>query len=214
MRILPMGGARIVPADRIDEAVAVLRAGGVVVLPTDTVYGIGALPGDARAVARAFRAARRPAEGPLPVLIATEDALPKVAAAAPAAARRMARAFWPGPLTLVLRRAPSLRGLGQDEGALVAVRVPDHAVAREVIVAAGGALVVVGVGPAGRPPACTAAAAARAVGRGVDLILDGGASPGGAPSSLVDCSFERPRLLRAGAIPAERLARAAMVRFL
>lgn len=202
--------APIVPAERVDAAVTVLRTGGLVLVPTDTVYGIAAMPGDARAVAQAFRATGRTPDGTLPLLLANRLHLSRVAAAVPAAAQRLADAFWPGPLTLLLRRAPGLRGV--DTGELVAVRVPAHQAICTLLEAAGGVLVVVSAGRARTPPQ-TAAEAAATLGRRVRLILDGG-TPGGTPSCLVDCSQERPRLVREGAIPAARLARAAMVRFL
>jgi L-threonylcarbamoyladenylate synthase len=208
---VPRASAPIVPFERIDDALSVLRSGGLVVLPTDTVYGVAGLLGDARAVQRTYRAAGRTADGTLPLLLADGSLLPRVAAAVPAAARRLAGAFWPGALTLLLRRAPGLRGT-DDAGELVAVRVPEHAAARALLEAVGGALLVVSVGERLGPQPRTAAAAAAVLGRRVGLILDGGVAVAGAPSCLVDCSRERPRLLRQGAIPAERLARAALVK--
>jgi L-threonylcarbamoyladenylate synthase len=204
---MPISGA-----DRVARAVAVLRAGGLVLLPTDTVYGIAVLPGDRGRLQRVFRAAGRTLDGPLPVLIADTADLGKVAANPPPAARRLAKAFWPGPLTLVLRQAPGFRFLEDTD--LVAVRVPRHEVARAVVVAAGGALVVVSAALPGKPPPLTAADAARTLRRKVPLVIDGGPCAEGVLSSIVDCSFERPRLLRPGAIAPDRLAQAALVPFL
>lgn len=207
-----MPQAPLVPADQIEAAVAKLRAGGIVVFPTDTVYGVGALPGDARAVARVFRAKRRPPEKALPVLIADADDLVKVAAAVPAAARRLAAAFWPGPLTLVLRRAPGFRGAGSAEDETVGVRIPNLEPARALIRAAGGALAVTSANLSGQPSPRTAQEAAAQIGRAVDLILDGGPCPGGVESSVVDCSRSPLRLLREGALSRDQLRRAALVR--
>jgi L-threonylcarbamoyladenylate synthase len=198
--------------DLIENAVSVLRAGGLVVLPTDTVYGIAALPGDRQRLRRLFRASGRALDGPLPVLIADADALEKVAANPPPAARRLAKAYWPGPLTLVLRQAPSFRFV--DDTDLVAVRVPRHELARSLIDAAGGALVVVSAGPPGSPQPTTALDAATLAGKKARLVIDGGPCEAGAQSSMVDCSFERPRLLRPGAIPADRLAKTSLFKFL
>jgi L-threonylcarbamoyladenylate synthase len=205
-----MPAAPVLPADRIDAAVAVLQQGGIVVFPTDTVYGVGALPGDARAVRKIFRAKRRPPERAIPILIADEADLPRVAAAVPPAARRLARAFWPGPLTIVLRRAPAFRGAGLAEDDTVAVRIPNHPVARALIRAAGGALAVTSANLSGRPSLPTAGEVAAQIGRRVDLILDGGRCPGGVESSVVDCSRTPIRLLREGALTRDQLARAAL----
>ncbi len=207
-----MPSAPIVPSDQIDAAVAVLRAGGIVVFPTDTVYGVGALPGDERAVAKIFRAKQRPPEKALPVLVADENDLMRVAAAVSAPARRLARAFWPGGLTLVLRRAPGFRGAGLADDETVGVRIPDHEVARALIRAAGGALAVTSANLSGQPSPRTAQEAAAQIGRGVDLVLDGGPCPGGVESSVVDCSRTPPRLLREGALTREQLTRAALTR--
>ncbi len=204
--------APITGVDHIDAALAVLRVGGVVVIPTDTVYGVAVLPGNERAARRLFRAKRREPESGLPVLIADESDLARVAAATPIAARRMARVFWPGPLTLVLRRAPAFRGGVADGDETVAVRIPAHEPLRALLRAAGGALLVAGANPTGRPAVCSAAEAARQVGRAVDLILDGGDCPEGAISSIVDCSRARPRLLRQGTISRDDLTRAALTR--
>lgn len=207
-----MPPAPIVSADQIDAAVEALRAGGIVVFPTDTVYGVGAMPGDARAVRKIYRAKRRPPDKALPVLIADEADLARVAAAVPAAARRLAQAFWPGPLTIVLRRAPGFRGAGLPEDETVAVRIPDLAAARALIRAAGGALAVTSANRSGEPSPRTAREAAAQIGRSVDLILDGGPCPGGVESSVVDCSRTPIRVLREAALSREQLSRAALTR--
>ena len=207
-----MPPAPILPADQLDAAVEVLRGGGIVVFPTDTVYGVGALPGNDRAVRKIFRAKRRPPEKALPVLIADEADLARVAAAVPPAARRLAQAFWPGPLTIVLRRAPGFRGAGLADDDTVGVRMPDLDAARALIRAAGGALAVTSANLSGKPSPRTAQEAAAQIGRGVDLILDGGPCPGGVESSVVDCSRSPYRLLREGALSRDQLTRAARTR--
>ncbi len=198
--------------DAIEAAVQALRAGGTVVFPTDTVYGIGALPGDTAAAHRLFRARRLSPGGSLPVLLASADALGRVAAAVPAPARRLAAAFWPGPLTLVLRRAPGFRGGVAGDEDTVAVRVPAQDGTCRLIAAAGGALAVVAVSDR-RPASVTALAASRLVGARVDLILDGGRCTGGVESSIVDCSRTPYRVLREAALTREALSRAALSRF-
>ena len=207
-----MAVAPIVDPDQVEEAVAVLKRGGIVVFPTDTVYGVGGLPMLDRAVEKIFRAKQRPLDKAIPVLIADQDDLPRVAAAVPTPAKRMARKFWPGPLTLVLRRAPAYRGAGLADDETVAVRLPGHEVARALIRAAGGALAVTSANLSGQPSPTTAQEAAVQIGKGVDLIIDGGPCPGGVESSIVDCSRDLPRLLRAGALTAEQLTRAALVK--
>ena len=204
--------APTVPVEQLDTAVAALRAGGVVVIPTDTVYGLAAMPGDARAVRRLFRAKRREPEPGLPVLIADQADLARVAAAVPAPARRLAEAFWPGPLTLVLRRAPAFRGAALAEDEMVAVRIPAHEALRDLIRAAGGALLVAGANVAGRPGVRTTAEASAQVGRAVDLIVEGGPCAGGGESSIVDCSRMPLRLLREGAVSRGQIMRAALTR--
>jgi L-threonylcarbamoyladenylate synthase len=210
--VMPL--APVVPpdAEQIDAAVTLLRGGGIVVFPTDTVYGVGAMPGDEKAVQKIFRAKQRPPEKALPVLIADVDDLTRVAAAVPPAARRLAKAFWPGPLTLVLRRAPGFRGAGLAEDETVAIRIPNHEVARAVIRGAGGALAVTSANRSGAPSPPTAREAAAQIGRGVDLIIDGGPCPGGVESSIVDCSRTPIHLIREGALTRDQLTRAALTR--
>lgn len=207
-----MPTAPIVSADQVARAVDILRAGGIVVFPTDTVYGVGALPGDDRAVHKIFRAKRRPLEKALPLLLADEADLNRVAAAVPPAARRLSQHYWPGPLTLVMRRAPGFRGAGLADDETVAVRIPAHDTARALVRAAGGALAVTSANISGKPSPVTAQEAAAQIGRGVDLILDGGACPGGVESSVVDCSRDLVRLLREGALKRADLTRVALVR--
>jgi L-threonylcarbamoyladenylate synthase len=147
--------------------------------------------------------------GPLPVLIAGPEDLTRVAAAVPPAARRMAAALWPGPLTIVLRRAPPLRGIGAEDD-IVAVRVPSLDITREIIERVGGVLIVAGAARPGYQPPGTAGDALRRMGGVVDLVVDGGPCADGQPSSMVDCSGSRPRLLREGALSRARLSRAAL----
>ncbi|MEL7675076.1 MAG: L-threonylcarbamoyladenylate synthase [Chloroflexota bacterium] len=206
MRVLPLDTPQAV-ATAAAEAASVLRAGGLVVLPTDTVYGLAAAI-DAAAIDRIFAAKQRPPERAVPVLLADAGAAPLVTSDFPPAARRLAARFWPGPLTIAaLRRddlPPNLTQLPT-----VGVRVPDHAATRAVLAAAGGALAVTSANRSDEPPACTVADALAALGERVALYLDGGPCPGGVPSTVIALEGDAPRVLRAGPIT-EQALRAAL----
>ena len=210
-----MALARILAVDQLEEAVALLRLGEVIAFPTDTVYGVGALPGDAAAVRRLFAVKQRPPEKAIPILLADRDDLLKVAANVSPPARRLVEKLWPGPLTLVVRRSPAFRGAADPESDsdTVAVRVPAYAPAQALIRQAGGALAVTSANLSGKPAAVTAAEVIRQIGRRIPLVLDGGPTPGGTESSVVDCSRDRPVLLREGALSRAELERAALMRF-
>ena len=202
--------ARVIPiTDPNAAALAaqILDAGGLVVLPTDTVYGVAARL-DAAAIERIFAAKQRPPEKAVPVLLASADDVPLVAGQFPAAAQRLAAAFWPGPLTLALpKRADlpaNLSGLPT-----VGVRVPDHDGTQAVIAAAGGALAVTSANRSDEPPACTLQAAIDYLGDAVALYLEGGDCPGGVPSTVVSFEGDDLRVVRPGPIT-EAMLRAAL----
>jgi len=188
--------------DSIQVAADAVRRGECIVLPTDTVYGIGADAFSAPAVQRLLNAKRRGRDMPPPVLLPEADLLPTVAEV-PDAARRLADAFWPGALTLILRAVLPL-DLG-DRPTTIAVRVPDHAPARELL-RATGLLAVSSANVSGEPSATTVAQARAMLGESVAVYLDGGPTPGDAPSTIVDLSTDGARIVRAGVIPASRLA--------
>jgi len=196
----------------LERAAGVLRAGGLVAYPTDTVYGLAALPADDAAVERLFAAKGRPAERAMPLLIASPADLASVAADVPEVAQRLMRAFWPGALTVVLRRAPAFRSPA-IAGDTVGVRVPDHPVPRELVWLLGSPITGTSANLSGRPEALTAYDVREQLGDTVDLVIDGGRCPGGRPSTVVDCAVEPSRVLREGAISREELVRAAGVRF-
>lgn len=204
--------ARILSLDELDEAVALLAEGEVVAFPTDTVYGLGAMPGDEEAVRRLFVAKRRPPEKAIPILLADTADLLKVAANVSTPARRLVGRYWPGPLTVVFRRAPSFRGAADPDAETVAVRVPALDAARDLIRRAGGVLAVTSANLSGRPAVATAAEVMQQIGRRIPAIVDGGPAPGGRESSVIDCSRDRPRLLREGALSKAELEKAALVR--
>lgn len=183
-------------------AVARLRDGELVAFPTDTVYGVGAIVWDAAAVARLYTAKLRALDKAIPVLLAAAADLALIARAAPPAALRLAERFWPGPLTLVVPALPSIPAEVTAGGDTVAVRVPDHPLARALIRAAGAPLATTSANLSGQPSPVTAAEVTAQLGDRIAVILDGGRCPGGVPSTLVDVTGEHPVILRPGPIPA------------
>ncbi len=199
-----------VSAMELDEqglgaAVDAVREGRCVVLPTDTVYGIGADPFSELAVQGLLDAKRRGRDMPPPVLIAERTMLRALVAAVPEAAKKLADAFWPGPLTLILR-AQSGGGLHLGEaGDTVALRVPAHDGARELL-RRTGPLAVSSANISGEPPATTAAEAESQLGDSVAVYLDGGPTPGLVPSTIVDFSVrEEGVVVRVGVVSLETL---------
>lgn len=174
------------------------------VLPTDTVYGIGADAFDAEAVARLLAAKGRGREMPPPVLVATQATLPALTSAVPAWVTPLIDAFWPGPLTLVCRDQPSLQwDLGDTRGT-VAVRMPDHPVALAVLERTGP-MAVSSANTSGSPAATDVDAAEAMLGDRVQVYVDAGPTEGSEPSTILDVTGDRPRLLRLGALAVERI---------
>ena len=192
----------------LERAVAHMRGGGLLVLPTDTVYGMGAPAADASAVARLLAVKGRGRRMPPPVLAAGSDQLDGVIAGAPPAARALMEAFWPGALTLVLDAAPGLEWDLGETGGTVAVRVPDHPLARAVL-RATGPMAVTSANRTGERPATDADAARRAFPRRDVLVLDGGPTPGPVPSTSISLAGERalaPVVVRDGLLSRTALA--------
>lgn len=183
----------------LTAATGTIRDGGLVVLPTDTVYGIGADAFDATAVAALRSAKGRGRSVPPPVLVGGPGALAELAPDAPAVATTLAEALWPGGLTLVVPHAPGLTWDLGDAGGTVGVRMPDHPVALELL-RATGPLAVSSANLHGRPPAVTAAEAVAAFGESVTTYLEVGRCPGGVASTVLSLVGERPRVLRSGAV--------------
>jgi len=181
----------------LEDALAVLRSGGLVAFPTDTVYGLAALAGLPPAVEGIFRAKARPREKSVPVLVADWPGASGIALPSPAG-ERLARAFWPGPLTIVLRRDPQLSEDIWSTGS-VGVRAPNHLLALELLRSAGP-LATSSANRSGEVSLCTASEVSEALDGRIDLIVDGGAAPGGHPSTVVDCMGDSPILVRAGPV--------------
>ena len=188
----------------VAAATLAVQRGELVVIPTDTVYGVAADAFDSDAVARLLAAKGRGREMPPPVLVSTATTLDALATKVPDYARVLTAAFWPGPLTLVCHEQPSLRwDLGETRGT-VAVRMPDHDLTREILDRTGP-LAVSSANLTGSPAATDAAGALEMLGDRVAVIVDGGATVGAVPSTIVDVTGDRPRLLRSGMITPPQL---------
>ncbi len=195
----------------LDRAVALLQAGELVAFPTETVYGLGADASNPDAVARIFAAKGRPADHPLIVHLPGADALDRWAREIPEAAHRLAAAFWPGPLTLILKRQRDVIDAvtgGQDT---VGLRVPDHRLALALLRAFGGddggGIAAPSANRYGRISPTTAAHVREELGERMAMILDGGPCVVGIESTIVDLSGDMPRILRPGAISRAALTR-------
>jgi L-threonylcarbamoyladenylate synthase len=188
----------------IEAAAAAIAEGDLVLLPTDTVYGVAADAFNPAAVTGLLAAKNRGRAMPVPVLIGEASTLSGLVVRLPPVANLLAQTFWPGGLTLVVEHAPSLAwDLGDAEGT-VAVRLPDDDVARDLL-RRTGPLAVSSANRSGRPAATTAEQAEGQLGLQAAVVLDGGPRTGGAASTIVDCTGPVPRVLRIGAIPVDRL---------
>jgi len=185
-------------------AAGVLLDGGVVAFPTDTVYGIGVRSDDDAAVGRLYLVKERPIEKAIPLLLASAAEMPTVAREVPETAWRLAEAFWPGGLTIVLPKRETVSPAVSAEDS-VAVRVPAHDVALSLIRAVGIPLATTSANISGRTSATTADEVWEELNGRIDLLLDAGECPGGIPSTVVDLTTSVPKVLRQGAISVERL---------
>jgi len=177
--------------------------GGLVAFPTDTVYGVGALAFDGKAVESIYIAKDRPIEKAIPVLIGDVPDLGKISDDVPDIARRLVSRFWPGPLTVLVPKKPTLPE-SVSATSTVAVRVPDHPVARRLLRAAGP-MAVTSANISGQPSPSTAQEVMDQLNGRIELIVDGGRTSGGIPSTLVDCTGDEIKILREGPITLEEL---------
>lgn len=189
----------------IEKAVETLRAGGLVALPTETVYGLGADAGNPAALGRVFQAKGRPPTHPLIVHIGSLEELDGWVEQVPEAARVLGRAFWPGPLTMVLRRSVRVPLAATGGLETVAVRVPAHPVALALLRAFGGGIAAPSANRFGSVSPTTAEHVRAELGDAVDLVLDGGPCAVGVESTIVDVTGDVPRLLRPGGVTREDL---------
>ena len=188
----------------VEEAVDVLRRGGVVAYPTDTLYGLAVDPASDAAVRGLFALKGRDAAAAI-ALIAADQAQAEHAGRFGATERRLAAAFWPGPLTIVVPARPAIARELLGVGTTIAVRVPAHPVATALAAELGFCITSTSANRSGHVPATTAEQVAIDLGGAIDLVLDGGPSPGGPPSTIVELTPHGPRLIRAGAVPWERV---------
>ncbi len=192
----------IMPAEdprAMQLAMEVLKSGGLVAFPTDTVYGVGALAFDRIAVESIYTVKERPVEKAIPVLIGDVNDMARVAISIPEIALKLAAHFWPGPLTLVIPKNPELSETVSN-GPTVGVRIPDHPVARSLLRIAGP-MAVTSANLSGQPSPTTAREVFLQLGKRIALIIDGGITPSGVPSTVVDCTSREPQILRSGPIP-------------
>ncbi len=185
------------------RAIHILKKGGLVAFPTDTVYGVGALAFEIRSIERLYEAKTRNNELPLPILISGPEQLDLVTTNLTCVARILAEKFWPGPITLIVERHPRLP---QDMSgtSTVGVRVPDHNFARDLFKAVGP-LAVTSANLSGHPSSVTPEEVLNDLNGRIDLLVDGGPTPGQVPSTVVDCTGETPLILRKGPITEDQI---------
>ena len=194
-------------SDLIDEAVGVLRRGGLVAMPTETVYGLAADAANEVAVRKIFAAKGRPADHPLIVHLGSADQLDTWSSDVPHSARVLAEACWPGPLTVLVPRAAHVLDVVTGGRDAVGLRMPAHPMALELLERFGGGLAAPSANRFGRVSPTTAAHVRADLGHAVDLVLDGGPCPVGVESTIIDCTTTPPQVLRPGGIPNEVIAR-------
>jgi L-threonylcarbamoyladenylate synthase len=202
MQRIPVDADRPDPAG-ILAAVAVLRSGGVVAFPTDTLYGLAVDPRNDDAVARLFSLKGRDARTAIPLVASDLGQAARAGSFGPRE-RALAAAFWPGPLSIVVPPCAAIAGAVLGGERTVAIRVPAHPTARQLAAAFGFCVTATSANTTGHPPAASADDVSRGL-AGVDVLLDGGPAPGGAPSTIVAFDRDGPVLLRAGAVPWERV---------
>lgn len=187
--------------DKLAQAVELLAAGGVIALATDTVYGLAADASNLPALRRLNRLKNKVGESPILLLLADPEQARLVSGDLPAAYAPLVHRFWPGPLTLVIPASPDLPPEITGGRDTVAVRVPGLALPRQLAAGLGRPIGGVSANLTGRPPCRTAAEVARSFPEGLEMILDGGATPGGVASTILDLCRTPPRVLREGLLP-------------
>ena len=189
----------------VQQAIRVLQAGGVIAFPTDTVYGVGSSAFNGEAIERLYVIKERSNLKAIPVLIGSADQLDQVTAQIPEYARRLIERLWPGALTVILPVHPGLPA-SLSPTPTVGVRMPDHDLLRRLIMLAGP-LAVTSANLSGRPNSVTAQDVLAQIGGRIDMLLDGGPTPGEVPSTVVDCTGTKARVLRQGRISLLPLSR-------
>lgn len=192
---------------QIDRATEIIKAGGIVAFPTDTVYGLGADAFNSKATERVYKVKQRSHRLPLPILLADATQVAAVVDSVSEIAQILMRYFWPGGLTLVLPKATSLSDSITAGGNKVAIRIPNHIVPCTIIRRLGIPIIGTSANISDRPSAVTAQEVKAQLGSEIDLIIDGGDCPGGLESTVVDVTGETPVVLRRGIIPEDEVKR-------
>jgi L-threonylcarbamoyladenylate synthase len=188
-------------------AVSAIQNGGVVAFPTDTFYGLAVDPRSSAAVRKIFQVKRRPADQPIPLVAESVSQVADHVGALTPLARRLASKYWPGPLTLLIAASSEICAEVTQGTGTVAVRVPDHCVARALAGAVGHAMTSTSANLSGFPPLSSPDEVAASFGDTIDVLVDAGSAPGGMPSTIINASGTVPILVRAGAVPWERVLR-------
>ena len=197
----------LTPANLLEKAVSTLKKGGLVAFPTDTLYALGAHAFIEEAVSRVYEAKGRPQGMALPLLLGSQEQIDSVAVDVPQAARDLAGGFWPGAVTLVLYKAPSVSTTITGGRDTVAVRVPSHPLALALIEGAGAPVTGTSANRSGGPDPVSAEVVREHLGESVDVVLDEGPCSLAEASTIVDMTSEPPRIVRAGAVARSELER-------
>jgi L-threonylcarbamoyladenylate synthase len=187
--------------DRIDEAVAILKSGGVIAFPTETFYGLGADARNEAAIGKIFEIKGRDFKNPILVVIGNRAHLDAFAADIPEKARKLMDRFWPGPLTIVFRAAPSVSPKLTAGSEKIGIRLSSHPIAMEISKKLGGPVTATSANLSGAPESSSAVEAISQLEGNLDGIVDGGHTPGGKGSTIVDVTVSPPKVLREGMIP-------------
>lgn len=197
--------------DQINSAIEILKDGGVIAIPTDTLYGLASCAFDDEAVDRIFRLKGRPKDMALPLLLADADDVSKCAVNVPELFWKLSEKFWPGALTIVLEKSSAVPDAVSAGRNTVALRVPDHWVPRAIARGLGAPITGTSANLSGKPSLVTAEAVRQEFGDELDLIVDAGVVSGGVASTVLDLSGETPRILRVGAVSREDIETACRI---
>lgn len=195
----------ILKPTEIDRCVELMRAGEVIGVPTDTVYGVAASIDHPQAIERIYTIKGRPADKPIPILVSDLVMAEQIASRFPASARRLAKAFWPGGLTIIVAAAPQIPEAALASGKTVGIRIPDHELMLDLIRRCGGALAVTSANLSGQPEALTAEETRDCLFDRIPAVLDGSRAPGGNPSTVVDVSGAQLKIVRQGHISEQQI---------
>jgi L-threonylcarbamoyladenylate synthase len=193
--------------DELMPAVHAIQNGGIVAFPTDTFYGLAVDPGSSAAVRKLFQVKHRPADQPSPLIAESLSQVADHVGALTPLAKQLASKFWPGPLTLIIAASSELCAEVTQGTGTVAVRVPDHRVARALAGAVGHAMTSTSANLSGLPPLSSPDDVAASLGDTIDVLVDAGSAPGGMPSTIINASGTDPILVRPGAVPWDRVLR-------